>query len=115
MTTQLTRDQALSDLERALDSDFLKALSEPTRVHILKLLIARGSLDVGEIAEHLPQERSVISRHLKVLKDAGLVRVQRDGRRRVYQLVPAAFVGKLERILLTARTCISVCCPSELP
>jgi len=110
----LSPEVALSELERSLDSDFLKALGEPARVKIMRILIARGPSDVSEIAEQLPQERSVISRHLKALKDAGLVRVEREGRRRVYQLVPAAFIGRLEEILATARRCIAVCCPEEL-
>ena len=82
---------------------------------ILQVLIAEGASDVGGITQQLPQERSVISRHLKVLRDAGLIRVQREGRRRVYSLVPAAFVGRLEQILAMTRQCIAVCCPKELP
>ena len=109
------RDAALNALEHALDSAFLLALSEPARVAILKALIARGAQDVGQLAEPLPQERSVVSRHVKVLAQAGLVRVERDGRRRVVHIVPAAFVGRLEQILATARECIAVCCPEELP
>lgn len=111
----MTRERALNELETALDSDFLKALSEPARVQILKALIASGAQDVGQLAEPLPQERSVVSRHVKVLEQAGLVRIERDGRRRVVHLVPAAFIGRLEQILASTRRCVAVCCPQDLP
>ena len=107
----MTRDQALNELERALDSEFLKALSEPARVQILRALIARGPQDVGALAEPLPQERSVVSRHVRVLEHAGLVRVERDGRHRVVHIVASAFIGRLEDILATTKRCVAVCCP----
>ncbi len=113
MTTR-TRAEALTALEDALDSDFLRALAEPARVAIIRVLIVGGAMDIGEIAAELPQERSVVSRHLKTLAGAGLVRVERDGRHRRYTLAPATFVGRLEQILRTTRRCIAVCCPAEL-
>ncbi len=110
----MTRSEALTSLEQALDSTFLLALAEPVRVKILRILIADGPADVGTIAEQLPQERTVISRHLKTLRDAGLIRVAREGRHRIYSLIPAAFVKRLEDMLDTTRRCIMVCCPGEL-
>jgi len=112
--TEQTHEEALSALEAVLDSEFLTALAEPARVKIMRILITRQSMDVGEVAALLPQERSVISRHLKTLRDSGLVRMERDGRHRRYSLIPAAFVGRLEEILNTTRRCIAVCCPSEI-
>lgn len=109
------RDQALHRLEASLDSDFLRALSEPARVEILKALIVGGPQDVGQLSEPLPQERSVISRHIKVLESAGLVQVEREGRRRLVRLQPAAFIGRLEHILASVKQCVAVCCPTELP
>jgi len=101
-------------LESALDSEFLAALAEPTRVHIIRLLLREGALDVTALAEQLPQERSVISRHLKVLHAAHLVRVTKDGRHRVYSLAGGVFVGRLQAILDAARACVASCCPEEL-
>lgn len=109
MTT--TPEQALNELEAVLDSTFLKALSEPARVSIVRALIGSGPQDIGELAAPLPQERSVVSRHVKVLEQAGLVRVEREGRRRVVHLEPSACVGRLEEITATVRRCIAVCCP----
>ena len=110
-----TPDQALNELEAALDSDFLTALAEPARVAILKALISGGAQDVGQLSEPLPQERSVVSRHVKVLEQAGLVRIERQGRHRVVHIVPAMFIGQLERMLETTKRCVAICCPQELP
>lgn len=109
-----SRTRALEALEDALDSEFLLAIAEPVRVKILRILIADGPSDVGSVAEQLPQERSVISRHLRLLSNAGLLRVERDGRHRIYALIPSAFVRRLEDILDTTRQCIMLCCPGEL-
>src|SRR6516165_4467799 len=50
--------------------------------------LANGPLPVNEIAGTLPVSRPAVSQHLKVLKDAGLVRDKREGTRRLYQLDP---------------------------
>jgi DNA-binding transcriptional ArsR family regulator len=64
-------------------SDVLSALADPTRRQVFELL-RRGPRPVGELAGELPVSRPAVSQHLKVLKDAGLVREQRDGTRRLY-------------------------------
>lgn len=58
-------------------------LATPVRVHILWLL-ADGGQDVGTLAENTGQTLATVSHHLGKLKLAGLVRDQRDGKRRVY-------------------------------
>ena len=65
----------------------LDAVGEATRRAILDLLRTRPS-SVADIAEHLPVTRPAVSQHLKVLKDAGLVRVAARGTRRIYSLDP---------------------------
>ncbi|MEL6346250.1 MAG: metalloregulator ArsR/SmtB family transcription factor [Myxococcota bacterium] len=106
-----TRQDALDQMVAVLDTDFFKALSEPTRVQILRHLIANGTCDISAIASVLPQDRSVISRHLRVLADAGLVTEEKQGRHRFYALVPSAFIHRLESILDSIKRCVSVCCP----
>lgn len=66
----------------------LDALADPTRRRIVELL-ADDERSAGEIASHFSTSRPGVSRHLRVLHDAGLVRVREDGRRRVYSLDPA--------------------------
>jgi DNA-binding transcriptional ArsR family regulator len=66
----------------------LEVLAEPTRRRIVELL-AEGERSAGEIASHFPTSRPGISRHLRVLRDHGLVRAREDAQRRVYSLDPA--------------------------
>jgi len=61
------------------------ALGDPTRREILRLL-ASGAKPVGELASALPISRPAVSRHLRLLKDAGLVAEEAAGTRRVYHL-----------------------------
>lgn len=63
----------------------LDALGDPTRRAILHRLLG-GPASVGEIARNFPVSRPAISQHLRVLKDARLVKDQVSGTRRVYQL-----------------------------
>lgn len=64
-----------------------KALAHPIRVQIVRIL-ARTEGCVGEIVEKLPLAQSTVSQHLKVLKDAGLVRGTVDGPRVCYCIDP---------------------------
>jgi DNA-binding transcriptional ArsR family regulator len=63
----------------------LEALADPTRRRIVELL-AEEERSAGEIASHFPTSRPGVSRHLRVLREAGLVQVREDGQRRVYSL-----------------------------
>lgn len=60
------------------------ALADPTRRAVLDLL-RRGSLPAGVIARAFPVSRPAISKHLRLLRRAHLVRERREGRRRLYQ------------------------------
>jgi DNA-binding transcriptional ArsR family regulator len=65
----------------------LTALADPTRRALLELL-AGGELPAGELAERFPVSRPAISRHLRVLREAGLVTARTEGKRRLYALDP---------------------------
>lgn len=65
----------------------LAALADPVRREIVELLAA-GEATAGGIADRFPVSRPAVSRHLRVLRDAGLVRVRIDGQRRLYALDP---------------------------
>ena len=75
----------------------LQSISDPTRRSVLEALRA-GPQAVGEIAGQLPVSRPAVSQHLKVLKEAGLVRHRSEGTRRVYYLDPDG-LGELRRWL----------------
>ena len=64
------------------------ALAEPMRAEIVERLATRP-MAVGELAALLPVSRPAVSQHLKVLKDAQLVRERAEGTRRVYSIDPA--------------------------
>jgi DNA-binding transcriptional ArsR family regulator len=66
----------------------LEALAEPTRLRIVELLAERER-SAGEIASHFATSRPGISRHLRVLREHGLVIAREEGQRRLYSLDPA--------------------------
>lgn len=70
----------------------LSALGDPTREAIVRLLL-KGESSVGEIAGQLPVSRPAVSKHLRLLEGAGLVRFQSLGTRNVYSLEPAALAA----------------------
>jgi len=65
-----------------------KAVGHPARVQILRLLVRRESCICGDIVGELPLAQSTVSQHLKVLKEAGLVRGEIDGPRVCYCIEP---------------------------
>lgn len=65
-----------------------KALGHPARVQIFRLLARRTSCVCGDIVDQIPLAQSTVSQHLKVLKEAGLIRGEIDGPRVCYCLDP---------------------------
>ena len=63
----------------------LAAIADPTRRRILELL-AEDERTAGELAESFPTSRPGVSRHLRVLRESGLVHARPEGRRRIYSL-----------------------------
>lgn len=61
-----------------------KALSHPARLAILQTLAQRGTCICGEIVDVLPLSQATVSQHLKVLREAGLIRGEIDGPRSCY-------------------------------
>lgn len=69
----------------ATTSDAFNAVAEPKRRQILDLL-ARGELSVGDLVERMPLAQPLVSKHLRVLREVGLVHVRDEGRQRMYRL-----------------------------
>ena len=67
-----------------------KALADPTRREILKML-RKGPCTSGEIAGRFPTAWATISRHLAVLRDAGLILSERNGQQIIYELNTTVF------------------------
>jgi DNA-binding transcriptional ArsR family regulator len=86
-------------------SDIFEALAHPTRRQILQVL-KDGELAAGAIASRFPASGPTISRHLGVLKSAGLVAVRRDANRILYSLIG-------DRLALAVRDFLSSVCPEQ--
>ena len=71
--------------------ELLAVLADPVRREIIDVL-RRQPLAAGEIASRFPISRPAISRHLRLLSEAGLVTVESVGRRRVYRFEPAPLI-----------------------
>lgn len=69
----------------------LEAVAEPTRRRILELL-REDERPVGELVHELHMSQPAVSKHLRVLREAGLVHVERDAQRRRYRLNPEPLV-----------------------
>ncbi|MEJ2185605.1 MAG: autorepressor SdpR family transcription factor [Gemmatimonadota bacterium] len=76
----------------------MRALADPTRREILRAL-RKGDLTAGEIADRFPITAASVSHHLGVLKEAGLVQGERDGRNIVYSLNATVFQEFLEELM----------------
>lgn len=71
--------------------DAFVAISDPTRRYLLEVLKSGGKT-VNELAEGLPVSRPAVSQHLKILLDAGMVTVTKEGTRRIYTLRSEGFM-----------------------
>jgi DNA-binding transcriptional ArsR family regulator len=81
-----------------LSSLTFKALSDPTRRIMLERL-QDGDLSAGELAEGLPMTKASVSHHLNLLKQAGLVRVRRQGQSLIYTLDTTVFQEALQWLM----------------
>lgn len=74
--------------------EVFEALADPTRRRLVELL-AEDERSAGELAGHFRVSRPAISKHLRVMREAGLVHVRGDAQRRIYRLEPQA-LGRAE-------------------
>jgi DNA-binding transcriptional ArsR family regulator len=88
------------------EASVFRALADPTRRQILQDLRA-GELSAGDIASRFPIKGPSVSRHLSVLKGAGLITERRDANRILYSLVE-------DRLALCVGGFLSVVCPEQV-
>jgi DNA-binding transcriptional ArsR family regulator len=92
------------------------ALSDPIRLEIVNYL-RNGEKCVCEIVPHLNLIQPLVSRHLKILKDTGIVRFRKDGTKRMYSIVDAKIYDVLDALTsdlvnaLTKEVFQNVTCP----
>lgn len=79
-----------------------EALADPTRRDIVEILAA-GEQTAGDIASRFEVTRPAVSRHLRILREAGIATVREDATRRIYGLNPAPLIA-LEQWIVDQRT-----------
>ncbi|MFA7249350.1 MAG: metalloregulator ArsR/SmtB family transcription factor [Dehalococcoidia bacterium] len=79
--------------------DVFRALSDPTRRAVVRLLREEGPLTAGEIADRFDLAKSTMSGHFTVLRQAGLVVVERQGTRLVYGLSLSVFQETVDAVM----------------
>jgi len=108
-----TRAEVLKEFLEVYDARFFKAMGEPARVQILNYLMLNGRSDIGSITENMPQDRSVVSRHLNQMLEVGILCCEKETRHMYYSINAQTFIEKLEKFLMQIKKSISVCCPPD--
>jgi DNA-binding transcriptional ArsR family regulator len=99
----ISRQEAARRCVAVFDTTFFKALCEPARIAVLRELILLGRADIAAVAERLPQDRSVVARHLQHLAAAHVVTADKQGRHVFYKIDARAVAERLEGILAITR------------
>lgn len=104
-----TKSETFTDTQVQL-AEWAKALAHPARIAILEVLIKRGTCICGDIVDELPLAQATISQHLKVMKEAGLIQGNVEGRAVCYCVDPRVCeqAGLAIGLLLEQAKC---CCP----
>ena len=110
---QARRTEAANACLEVLDTDFFSALCEPARVQLVRALVLYGEADIQTLASRFTQDRSVISRHLRVLEKAGIVLSTKAGRQQIFQLNGPEIVERMEAMLRLMKTLVPICCPGR--
>jgi DNA-binding transcriptional ArsR family regulator len=108
MQTKEKKTGCCDNLADSLSPDFFKALSDPNRIALLVFLAQSGKEQtVSEMSCCCPIDLSVVSRHLGVLRDAGILEAQKRGREVYYRVR----VDKLTTLLRNLADALEACCP----
>jgi DNA-binding transcriptional ArsR family regulator len=99
----VSRQEAARRCVAVFDTGFFRALCEPARIAVLRELILLGRGDIAAIAARLPQDRSVVARHLQQLAAAQIIRASKEGRHVFYQIDAGSVAARLEGILAITR------------
>lgn len=102
------------DIDLFFESRVFKILGEPIRLKIIRFLAANGVCDITTVARAFPQDRSVISRHLRLMADCGLLQSRKEGRNTYYALNGFEFLRSFEDAASSVRAVLAKMCPAEL-
>ena len=87
------------DNQNRFKSTVFHALSDPIRIEIISFL-REGEKCVCEIVPHLNLIQPLVSRHLKILKNAGIVRCRKDGTKRMYSIVDSKIFNLVDALTI---------------
>jgi ArsR family transcriptional regulator len=103
------KNACCKQLERLLPQNAFKALTDPTRVRILAALASGGREHrVSEAARYCSVDLSVVSRHLQILKNAGILVAEKRGKEVFYKVRTEELVTLLRQLADS----LEACCPS---
>ena len=71
-----------------LNQELFSALADPTRRTIIELLAAHGQMSAGDIYANFSMTNPAVSQHLKILRKAELVQIEKDAQKHLYRLNP---------------------------
>ena len=111
MTSQVNRIRAADCCTEFLGTEFLQVLCEPSRASIIRALVLNGRSDISSIAAGLPNDRSVVSRHLRSLEKVGIVRSAKEGRHTFYEVDGPKLIKELENLTNGLKQIRPFCCP----
>ncbi len=111
MAITQTKQQAMKDLVEVFDSQFFKAMAEPVRIEILKFLMINGKSDIATVAKSIRKDRSVLSRHLHFLTEAGLLKYEKISRNSIFEIDATGFRVKVYALFHKVDRAIKDCCP----
>lgn len=102
------KSSCCAELTSCLDAKLFRALGDPTRVHILVCLSkCRDPQSVGDIGACCDVDLSVVSRHLAILRDAGILNVRKKGRSVFYEIRYSGLADTLRQVA----DALEACCP----
>ena len=99
----------IDKIDELIKDSIFKVLSEPVRLNIIKFLVVNGESDISTIAKSFTQDRSVISRHLMVMEQAGILEKSKESRYVVYSFNGREFLNKLESVVDIIRVLVNSC------
>jgi len=100
----------LDQVDVLFNDAIFKVLSHPIRIEILKILAVNGPADIQTIADNFSKHRSVISKHLKQMYEAGILIKTIESRNTIYQVDGMGFLHKLEGVVSNLKSILAYSC-----
>ena len=110
MPTSKSKNIAVKDLIQVFESQFFKAMAEPVRIDILKFILINGRSDIATVAKTIKKDRSVISRHLHIMVEAGLLSYEKVSRNSYFEIDGKELRTKVYTLFQKVDSAINNCC-----